>query len=264
MMSTIRRLVEATALLALVLAFVGAAGCEPGLSPSEAFFFSADEVVVGTGDLAVSGSLVTINYEAWLWAEDGPDNKGQMVDSGQNLEFLLGGGETLPAFDQGVTGMRVGGLRRLKVPREFGLGDVATGNIPANSSLTIEAELTGVRPLTTDSAPFTIIDLQDGTGTVATLGSVLTVAYGGWLYDESQPDNKGRLFDVNDRGIDFTLGAGQVILGWEQGLDGMQEGGERRLIIPPDLAYGSTGQPPRIPPNATLLFDVTLAEVSVN
>ena len=88
--------------------------------------------------------------------------------------------------------------------------------------------------------------------------------YGGWLYDESQPENKGRLFEVNDSGISFTLGAGRVIPCWEQGLVGMQQGGERRLICPPDEAYGTLGQPPRIPPDATLLFDITLAVVTAN
>jgi len=67
------------------------------------------------------------------------------------------------------------------------------------------------------------------------------------------------LFDTNT-GFTFTLGAGSVIAGWDQGVVGMQVGGQRRLIIPPDLAYGSAGRSP-IPPNATLIFDITLTAV---
>ena len=98
-----------------------------------------------------------------------------------------------------------------------------------------------------------------GTGTEATAGRRLTVNYAGWLYSASAAENKGRQFDAAN-GFPFTLGAGQVIRGWDQGIVGMRVGGVRRLVIPPDLAYGSQGRAP-IPPNATLLFDVELTNV---
>jgi len=85
------------------------------------------------------------------------------------------------------------------------------------------------------------------------------VAYSGWLYDTTKTDGKGTLFDSNSS-FSFTLGAGAVIAGWDQGVVGMQVGGQRRLIIPPELAYGATGRS-GIPPNATLLFDITLNAV---
>ena len=81
-------------------------------------------------------------------------------------------------------------------------------------------------------------------------GQQLTVSYTGWLYDSNAPDNKGSIFD-SGAGFQFRLGAGQVIAGWDRGLVGMRVGGMRRLVIPPDLAYGSQGQG-SIPPNATL------------
>ena len=114
----------------------------------------------------------------------------------------------------------------------------------------------------TDSPPFTITDLQIGTGAEAVSGSVLTVDYTGWLYDPAMPDNKGQRFDMSTGGaFSFSLGAGDVIAGWDQGLLGMRVGGSRRLVIPPDLAYGERGAAGIIPPFATLVFDVELVGV---
>jgi FKBP-type peptidyl-prolyl cis-trans isomerase FkpA len=111
----------------------------------------------------------------------------------------------------------------------------------------------------TSSGSFTQTDLVVGTGAEATTGKSVTVTYNGWLYDTSKPDGKGSFFDGRP-GFQFTLGAGSVIAGWDQGVAGMRVGGQRRLIIPPDLAYGSQGRSP-IPPNATLIFDITLTGV---
>jgi FKBP-type peptidyl-prolyl cis-trans isomerase FkpA len=111
----------------------------------------------------------------------------------------------------------------------------------------------------TTSAPYSQTDLVVGTGAIANPGSLLTVVYTGWLHDSSRPDAKGSQFDSNT--YQFRLGTGTVIRGWDQGLASMRVGGQRRLVIPPDLAYGSQGRPPAIPPNATLVFDVTLNSV---
>lgn len=108
----------------------------------------------------------------------------------------------------------------------------------------------------TTTAPYSQTDLVVGTGAVASSGNTVTVAYTGWLHDSSRPDAKGAQFDSNTN-VSFRLGAGQVIRGWDLGVPGMRVGGQRRLVIPPDLAYGSTGSGP-IPPNATLVFDITL------
>jgi FKBP-type peptidyl-prolyl cis-trans isomerase FkpA len=108
-------------------------------------------------------------------------------------------------------------------------------------------------------------DVKAGTGTEASPGRQVQVHYTGWLYDEGRTDHKGRKFDSSrDRNEPFTfrLGAGDVIPGWDQGVAGMKVGGQRTLTIPPDLGYGAQGAGGVIPPNATLVFDVELLNVS--
>ncbi len=104
-------------------------------------------------------------------------------------------------------------------------------------------------------------DNKVGDGATATAGNKVSVHYTGWLYKDGA---KGAKFDSSlDRGqpFDFTLGAQQVIAGWDEGVAGMKVGGERTLIIPPELGYGARGAGGVIPPNATLMFDVQLLKV---
>ena len=112
----------------------------------------------------------------------------------------------------------------------------------------------------TTSAPYSQTDLVIGTGAVAVVGSQVAVGYTGWLHDSSKPDAKGSQFETNPS-FSFPLGAGRVIRGWDQGVVGMRVGGQRRLVIPPELAYGNTSPGPGIPANATLVFDITLNSV---
>ena len=107
-------------------------------------------------------------------------------------------------------------------------------------------------------------DKQVGTGAEAVAGKTVVVHYTGWLFDAAAPDNKGKKFDSSrDRGdpFSFGLGASQVIKGWDQGVAGMKVGGQRTLVIPPELGYGARGAGGVIPPNATLVFDVELLDV---
>jgi len=106
-----------------------------------------------------------------------------------------------------------------------------------------------------------IIDTKVGTGATPKQGQTVVVHYTGWLYDNGK---RGKKFDSSlDRGqpFEFPLGKGQVIPGWDEGVASMKVGGERTLIIPPSLGYGSSGAGGVIPPNATLLFDVKLLAV---
>lgn len=124
--------------------------------------------------------------------------------------------------------------------------------------------LTSCNAPTTPSstAPFSQSDLRAGAGVEAVTGKLLTVNYTGWLYDLSKPDQKGLVFDTSlgNTPFTFTLGAGQVIQGWDVGLVGLRVGGIRRLVIPPSMAYGAS-RTYAIPAYGTLVFEVELLDV---
>ena len=110
---------------------------------------------------------------------------------------------------------------------------------------------------TTTASGLVIEDLEVGSGAAAQKGQMVSVHYTGWLTD-------GRKFDSSkDRNdpFNFPLGAGHVIRGWDEGVQGMQVGGKRKLTIPPALGYGARGAGGVIPPNATLVFEVELLQV---
>ena len=119
-------------------------------------------------------------------------------------------------------------------------------------------------PQTTPAVALQSHDLKPGDGPAINAGQTAVVNYTGWLFEAAAPDNKGKKFDSSlDSGtpFSFTLGTGQVIAGWDQGVAGMKVGGQRRLIIPADLAYGDAGAGGDIPPGATLVFDVELMAI---
>ena len=96
-------------------------------------------------------------------------------------------------------------------------------------------------------------DLVMGNGPMAEEGTPVVVNYTGWLTDGTKFDSS---YDPGRQPLPFTVGAGMVIRGWDEGVKGMRVGGKRKLTIPPDLAYGERGYPPVIPPNSTLVFEV--------
>ncbi len=123
----------------------------------------------------------------------------------------------------------------------------------ANSAATQAAASQTITP----ASGLQITDEVIGTGAEAKTGDTVSVDYTGTLTD-------GTKFDSSlDRGapFDFTIGAGSVIKGWDEGVVGMKVGGKRKLTIPPDLAYGAAGRPPVIPPNATLIFEIQLVAI---
>lgn len=116
-------------------------------------------------------------------------------------------------------------------------------------------------PMTTTASGLQYEDTTPGDGGEAKAGQTCFMHYTGWLWEK---DAKGRKFDSSlDRGqpFSFKLGVGQVIKGWDEGVQGLKVGGKRTLLIPPALGYGARGAGGVIPPNATLLFEVQLLEL---
>jgi FKBP-type peptidyl-prolyl cis-trans isomerase FkpA len=133
-----------------------------------------------------------------------------------------------------------------------------------SASAQAEAVAAAAQPAAPD--PLVKIDTVVGTGKEATIGTTVVVNYTGWYYKPMATKQRGRKFDSSlDAGrtpLDFKLGAGQVIKGWDQGVAGMKVGGKRTLIIPSELAYGKRGAGNGgIPPDSDLIFDVQLLDV---
>jgi FKBP-type peptidyl-prolyl cis-trans isomerase len=119
-------------------------------------------------------------------------------------------------------------------------------------------EPVGTHTKETTKTGLAYFDLLPGAGAVARQGDRVVVHYTGYLLDSTRFDSS---FDRDDP-IEFTLGSGRVIKGWEEGLEGMQVGGKRKLVIPSHLGYGDRGAGGIIPPGATLVFDVELVAVN--
>ena len=145
-------------------------------------------------------------------------------------------------------------------PRDKPAEEVAPAPAPA-----AEAPVAAPAPTGTENMPMQKTDLSPGTGAEIKSGQTALVNYTGWLYDPAAPENKGKKFDSSvDRNepFEFPVGAGMVIKGWDDGVVGMKVGGNRRLVIPPEMGYGARGAGGGlIPGGATLVFDVELVEI---
>jgi FKBP-type peptidyl-prolyl cis-trans isomerase FkpA len=137
----------------LLLASLSLSACQdppppPGGTVAE---FQRIDEVTGTGETASSGMEVSVHYTGWLYDQNAPQQRGEKFDSsvdrGQPFSFLLGAGQVIRGWDEGVAGMQVGGKRVLLIPAEYGYGRKGAGGvIPPNASLVFEVELLGVSP----------------------------------------------------------------------------------------------------------------------
>jgi FKBP-type peptidyl-prolyl cis-trans isomerase FkpA len=110
-----------------------------------------------------------------------------------------------------------------------------------------------------------VTEIEKGTGRPVEFKAGVIAWYTGWLYDGCAKDLKGAQFDSNMEKrvpFGFIAGAGRVIKGWDEGVMGMQKGGQRRLVIPADKAYGAEGRPGKIPPNSALVFELGVVDIT--
>jgi peptidylprolyl isomerase len=232
------------------------------------------DLAVGTGEPCPPAARGLVRYTGWL-----PD--GTVFDStrdrgGVATEFDLA--TVIPGWQDGVPGMRVGGVRKLVIAPGQGYGAKGHGKVPPNSRLIFEVELLSFTPATPTAPPglaklsdgtdpgaddpalkdigegLKVRDLKVGTGAEAKPGDTVVAHYTGWLMN-------GAVFDSSvPRGPPPELALGKMLPGWQKGIPGMKVGGVRKLVIPPALAYG----PNRVgivPPNSTLVVEVGLVGV---
>ena len=137
--------------VAAFVAVLSLAGCGGGgggssgtTAAADVAQFTSTDVVVGTGATATTGKTATVTYTGWLYSATAADHKGTQFDSG-SFSFVLGQGQVIQGFDQGVTGMLVGGKRTLLVPSSMGYGAKGNGSIPPNAGLVFDITLTAVQ-----------------------------------------------------------------------------------------------------------------------
>jgi peptidylprolyl isomerase len=222
----------------------------------------------GNGIIPSKGDRLTVHYSGKLTNGTKFDSS---YDRNQPFTFMVGEGQVIVGWDEAFAQLHQGDKAILTVPAEAAYGNREVGGIPANSTLIFEVELLNVKPKI-KAEPYDVkgkdtlklasgleyIVLKKGQGKPATVGTMVTVHYSGYLMD-------GSLFDSSvERGepIEFRLGEGRVIEGWEQGIALLHVGSKARFIIPYSLGYGEQGYPPVIPAKATLVFDVELIDVN--
>lgn len=215
------------------------------------------EMTEGDGEVIQAGDALRVEYTGML-------TDGTVFDStdetGEEFLFTYGIGQVIEGWDVGLEGIREGGTRRLEIPSHMAFGQRgrcrSDGTCPVAPNTDVVYEVTVV-------AIFDEVLTKDrdvGEGELAEPGDVVFVDYVGQLQN-------GEVFDSSlpqTVPFQFQLGAGNVIPGWDQGIEGMKEGGRRILTVPPVLAYGPFGSPPTIPRYAILIFTIDLVEVVKN
>ena len=237
----------------------------PSSPPTELII---EDLVVGSGSSVDVGDFLIMDYVGVSYSTGLQFDASW--DRGSPFPFELGAGRVIQGWDQGIVGMAVGGRRSLTIPPDLAYGEngSGSGSIGPNETLVFVVDLLAsvpanlVKPteeLTLESTlELQTNDLSEGSGAVVQPGNVVYIHYVG------VSASSGEQFDSSwDRGrtefIGYISGAGNVIEGLDQGLLGMQVGGRRTVVIPPDLAYGENGAGDGlIAPNETLIFTVDL------
>ena len=229
------------------------------------------QIAEGEGEFPQVGDVVGVVYKASYV-------DGEQFDAYQEREepfrFRLGMHQALKGLDEGVSTMRPGGKRILVLPPNLAFEatqDERPSTVPENAWVRFEVELIDIIEAPPPPEPWSdigydiavlesglqYVDFEIGEGKSPEPGNTIVVHYSGFLDD-------GTVFDTTTfRGVPiaFTFGEAHLLTGWLQGLATMKEGGKRKLIVPPHLAYGEKGFRKAIPPNATLTFDIQLLSV---
>lgn len=227
------------------------------------------EIAEGDGPSPAVGEAVSIRYTARHL--DGDVFEGTPPD-GEPARFIVGRGQLLPGFEEGLSTMRKGGKRIVVIPPELAYGKGGRPPlVPPDTWIELELELVEIEPGPPPIQPWSdagreiialdnglqFVDFEIGDGEFPVFGGRIVVHYSGFLGD-------GTLFDSSYyRGapVELEMSAKKLIPGWAQALLSMREGGKRKLIIPPSLGYGSEGFPGKVPPDATLIYDIELLKV---
>lgn len=133
----------------ILITTVALTGCDSSpTSPSSGVPFTVTDIIVGDGAEAVNGRTLVVDFTGWLYDANAPNNRGAVFDSTtgrQPFSFVLGSGQVIQGWEQGLRGMREGGRRELIIPPELGFGNQPAGSIPPNSTLIFEVDLISVR-----------------------------------------------------------------------------------------------------------------------
>ena len=237
----------------------------PSTPPTELLI---EDLVVGSGSPVGVGDFLIMDYVGVSYSTGLQFDASW--DRGSPFPFELGAGRVIQGWDQGIIGMSVGGRRSLTIPPELAYGEngSGSGSIGPNETLVFVVDLIASVPANLEkpseeltSEPTTELetnDISEGTGAIVQPGNVVYIHYVGVAA------STGEQFDSSwDRGrsefIGYISGTGNIIQGLDEGLLGMQVGGRRTVVIPPDLAYGENGAGDGlIAPNETLIFTVDL------
>ena len=239
---------------------------------------------LGTGREAKANDLVSIHFKGWMvpkdtaselfsdWSADQSKSMLSLGDSkmrNQPIKFILNSGSFIKGTDEGIVGMKVGGVRTMIIPSKLAYGDAGVGFIPPNTDLKVIVELLEVKDrvvvemwkvdstlFKTTASGVNYAIITQGEGPAVEAGKIITVHYSGYLQD-------GTMFDSSverDEPIKFVVGQGQVVPGWDEGLQLLKKGDKARFIIPPKLGYGEMVLE-KIPANSTLIFDTEVIDV---
>lgn len=216
-----------------------------------------NDVKVGSGPKAAVGDTMTVVYKGTL-------KSGKVFDQNEDkapFVFVLGQGDVIKGWDQGLSGMKVGGKRHLVVPPDLGYGSRDMGVFPPNSTLNFDVQLLRIDdPKSTPKIQIT--DIKEGAGKVAKDGDSVNVLYTGTFLNgvkfDSSYDHKDASGKVQP--LPVVLGKHGVVPGFEQGIVGMRVGGKRKVVIPYALGYGDRDNGP-IPAKSTLVFTLELKSI---